>query len=130
MGACGGGGTTAPLDRPRVGPPTQQGNPTPLGTPAPTSKHAEGFLTRRAESRSDPLSGCAGLTSARAARSAFPLNAGAFFGRRRVMATLLLVRGPGLGKSFALEGGSITIGRQPGVTILLDQPDVSRRHAQ
>jgi signal transduction histidine kinase len=46
------------------------------------------------------------------------------------MATLLLVRGPGIGKSFALEGGSITIGRQPGVTILLDQPDVSRRHAQ
>lgn len=45
------------------------------------------------------------------------------------MANMVLVRGPGARKSFPLEGHQITIGRMLGVTILLEQPDVSRRHA-
>ncbi len=43
---------------------------------------------------------------------------------------LLLVRGAPQGRVYPLEPGSITLGREPGNTILLDDPSVSRRHAR
>jgi signal transduction histidine kinase len=47
------------------------------------------------------------------------------------MANLVMVHGPpGARRQFALEGRQLTIGRQPGVAIHLDLPEVSRRHAQ
>src|SRR2546428_6301133 len=46
------------------------------------------------------------------------------------MAELLMLRGPGAGRRFPLEDQQTIIGRQPGVAIYVDLPDVSRRHAQ
>ncbi len=46
------------------------------------------------------------------------------------MAHLLLTQGPHAGQEFALGDGATVIGRQPGVEILLDAPEVSRQHAR
>jgi signal transduction histidine kinase len=46
------------------------------------------------------------------------------------MANLLMLRGPGAGKRFSLDGRETVIGRQAGLGIHLDLPDVSRRHAR
>jgi len=42
---------------------------------------------------------------------------------------LEILAGPGLGLSFALVGPEVTLGRDPGSGIRLDEPSVSRRHA-
>src|SRR5262249_55958414 len=46
------------------------------------------------------------------------------------MANLLMLRGPAPGKRFPLEDRETIIGRQAGVAIHIDLPDVSRRHAR
>src|SRR4051794_20647752 len=46
------------------------------------------------------------------------------------MAKLQLTHGPGARKSYPLDNHLTVIGRQPGVTILLEMADISRLHAQ
>ncbi|HEX5271782.1 MAG TPA: ATP-binding protein [Gemmataceae bacterium] len=46
------------------------------------------------------------------------------------MARLVLTQGPQAGREFPLEGGPWTVGRQPGLQIFLDAPEVSRQHAR
>jgi signal transduction histidine kinase len=46
------------------------------------------------------------------------------------MAKLLLTQGPESGQEFVLGDRPLTIGRQPGVEIVLDAPEVSRQHAR
>jgi signal transduction histidine kinase len=46
------------------------------------------------------------------------------------MARLLLTQGPQSGQQFALDDHPCTIGRQPGLQIVLDAPEVSRQHAR
>jgi signal transduction histidine kinase len=46
------------------------------------------------------------------------------------MARLLLTEGPQFGQQFPLRDGPALIGRQPGLEIVLDAPEVSRQHAR
>ncbi len=46
------------------------------------------------------------------------------------MARLLLTQGPEAGQQFVLDDHPCTIGRQPGLQIVLDAPEVSRQHAR
>jgi signal transduction histidine kinase len=46
------------------------------------------------------------------------------------MARLLLQQGPEAGRQFVLSDRPTTIGRQPGLEIVLDAPEVSRQHAR
>jgi signal transduction histidine kinase len=46
------------------------------------------------------------------------------------MARLLLTEGPHCGQQFVLDDHPCTIGRQPGLQIVLDEPEVSRQHAR
>src|SRR5689334_17617694 len=46
------------------------------------------------------------------------------------MASLLLSHGPEAGRQYPLDERPATIGRQPGVEIVLDAPEVSRQHAR
>jgi signal transduction histidine kinase len=46
------------------------------------------------------------------------------------MARLVLTRGPEAGQLFALDDRPCTLGRQPGLQIVLDAPEVSRQHAR
>jgi signal transduction histidine kinase len=46
------------------------------------------------------------------------------------MARLLLSQGPQASQQYPLHDGPTTIGRQPGVEIVLDAPEVSRQHAR
>ncbi len=46
------------------------------------------------------------------------------------MAKLLLIQGPGSGQEFRLEDRPLILGRQPGVDLRLDAPEVSRSHAR
>jgi signal transduction histidine kinase len=46
------------------------------------------------------------------------------------MARLLLTQGPQAGQQFVLDDRPCTIGRQPGLQIVLDAPEVSRQHAR
>jgi signal transduction histidine kinase len=46
------------------------------------------------------------------------------------MAKLLLTQGAESGREFMLTDRPLTIGRQPGVEIVLDAPEVSRQHAR
>ena len=46
------------------------------------------------------------------------------------MARLLLTDGPQAGQHFVLDDRPCTIGRQPGLQIVLDAPEVSRQHAR
>ena len=43
---------------------------------------------------------------------------------------LVFVEGPSTGKTFALEGDEIFIGREPSNTLQIDSPGVSRKHAR
>src|SRR5262249_55565170 len=51
-------------------------------------------------------------------------------GRRARMARLFLSEGPRAGQQYLLEDRPTTLGRQPGVAIVLDAPEVSRQHAR
>ena len=50
--------------------------------------------------------------------------------RRPRMARLLLTQGPQAGRQFSLDDCPCTLGRQPGLQIVLDVPEVSRQHAR
>ncbi len=45
-------------------------------------------------------------------------------------ACLVVMRGPGLGQRFVLNGDEAVVGRDPGVAVSLVDQSVSRRHAQ
>jgi signal transduction histidine kinase/pSer/pThr/pTyr-binding forkhead associated (FHA) protein len=46
------------------------------------------------------------------------------------MARLLLNQGPDCGRQFDLADGTTVIGRQPGLNVVLEAPEVSRQHAR
>ncbi len=46
------------------------------------------------------------------------------------MARLVLTQGPQSGQQFVLDERPCTVGRQPGLQIILDAPEVSRQHAR
>ncbi len=46
------------------------------------------------------------------------------------MAKLLVLQGPGSGREFRLDERPLVLGRQPGVDLRLDAPEVSRNHAR
>lgn len=45
-------------------------------------------------------------------------------------AEIVLKRGPGAGRAFALHGESLVLGRDPRSDVVIDHPQVSRRHAR
>jgi ABC-type multidrug transport system ATPase subunit len=43
---------------------------------------------------------------------------------------LIITDGPGAGETYPIESGELVLGREPGVSLLIESPGVSRRHAR